>query len=56
MRTIATVDSATIGEGPTQEEEFGMKKFKGSYWRLMYLALTILALIMAVGAPETTGW
>ena len=33
-----------------------MKKLKGTYWRVVYLVLTIIALILAVGAPETTGW
>jgi hypothetical protein len=33
-----------------------MKKLRGSYWRVLYFMLTVLALILAVGAPETTGW
>lgn len=33
-----------------------MKKFKGTYYRVLYILLSVLALIMAVGAPETTGW
>ena len=33
-----------------------MKKLKGTYWRVVYLVLTIIALILAVGAPETLGW
>lgn len=33
-----------------------MKKLRGFYWKAVYLVLTIMALILAVGAPETTGW
>lgn len=33
-----------------------MKKFKGTYLRLLYILLSVMALIMAVGAPESTGW
>ncbi len=33
-----------------------MKKLTGTYWRALYIILSILALILAVGAPETTGW
>jgi hypothetical protein len=33
-----------------------MKKLKGTYLRVLYILLSIIALIMAVGAPETTGW
>jgi hypothetical protein len=37
-------------------EEINMKKLKGTYWQALYIVLSILALILAVGAPETTGW
>jgi hypothetical protein len=40
----------------TRSKEMWMNKLRGTYWRVLYLMLTILALIMAVGAPETTGW
>lgn len=33
-----------------------MKKLKGTSWHVLYIVLSILALILAVGAPETTGW
>jgi hypothetical protein len=33
-----------------------MKRLKGTYWQVLYIVLSILALILAVGAPETTGW
>jgi hypothetical protein len=33
-----------------------MKKMKGTYYRVLYILLSLIALIMAVGAPETTGW
>jgi len=33
-----------------------MKKLQGTYWKMLYLVLAILALILAVGAPETLGW
>lgn len=33
-----------------------MKKMKGSYYKVLYILLSIIALILAVGAPETTGW
>ncbi len=33
-----------------------MKKLKGTYWKALYLVLTLIALILAVGAPESIGW
>jgi hypothetical protein len=33
-----------------------MKKLNSTYWRGLYLLLTIIALILAVGAPESIGW
>jgi hypothetical protein len=33
-----------------------MKKMKSSYYKVLYILLSLIALIMAVGAPETTGW
>jgi hypothetical protein len=33
-----------------------MKKMKGTYYKVLYILLSIIALILAVGAPETTGW
>ncbi len=33
-----------------------MKKLKGTYWKVLYLVLTIIALILAVGAPESFSW
>jgi hypothetical protein len=33
-----------------------MKRLKGTYWHVLYIVLSIIALILAVGAPETTGW
>jgi hypothetical protein len=33
-----------------------MKKLKGTYWKAIYLVLTFIALILAVGAPESIGW
>jgi hypothetical protein len=33
-----------------------MKKMKGTYYKVLYVLLSLIALIMAVGAPETTGW
>jgi hypothetical protein len=29
---------------------------KGNYYKVLYILLSLVALIMAVGAPETTGW
>jgi hypothetical protein len=37
-------------------KEKTMKRLKGSYLQVLYVLLSIIALIMAVGAPETTGW
>jgi hypothetical protein len=33
-----------------------MKRFSGAYWRAIFFLLTITALILAVGAPETLPW
>jgi len=33
-----------------------MKKLNSTYWRVLYLLLTIIALVLAVGAPESIGW
>lgn len=33
-----------------------MKKLKGAYWKVIYLLLTVIALILAVGAPESLPW
>jgi hypothetical protein len=33
-----------------------MKNMKATYYKVLYIVLSVLALIMAVGAPETTGW
>lgn len=33
-----------------------MKKMKGTYYKVLYILLSLIALILAVGAPETTGW
>ena len=33
-----------------------MKMLKGMYWKVLYLVLTIIALILAVGAPESLPW
>jgi hypothetical protein len=29
---------------------------KGTYYKVLYILLSLIALILAVGAPETTGW
>lgn len=33
-----------------------MEKLKGTYFKVLYVLISLIALIMAVGAPETTGW
>lgn len=33
-----------------------MKKLSGAYRKVLYLLLTIIALILAVGAPESLPW
>jgi hypothetical protein len=37
-------------------KERDMKKMKGTYYKVLYILLSLIALILAVGAPETTGW
>jgi hypothetical protein len=37
-------------------KETSMKKMKGTYYKVLYILLSLIALILAVGAPETTGW
>ncbi len=33
-----------------------MKRLGGAYWRAIFFLLTITALILAVGAPESLPW
>jgi hypothetical protein len=33
-----------------------MKRFSGAYWQAIFILLTITALILAVGAPESLPW